>query len=122
MFEFKDVTEDIEIVEDNAQPTKSDESFKNIPNLSPNDEEDRNNISTPPFINSEKPTLNACPSKVAIRDKPSKNIPVLTTYFNKRTQKWHESSMASHPFVAVNLTKIDTFKDMNVKITLQIFT
>ena len=97
MFEFKDVTEDIERVEEKVQFTKTEESFENIPNLSPDDEEDRCNISSPPIINIEKSTLNACPSKVAIRDKPSKNLPVLTTYFNQKLKNGTKPAQKATP-------------------------
>ena len=69
--------------EDEAPITKPDDVKGHIPEI--------------PLIDGDLPTLNACPIKVSIRDKPSKNIPVLTTYYNKKTEKWHESTTSSHP-------------------------
>ena len=38
-----------------------------------------------PGEDEEPPTLNACPAKVTMRDLPSPNVKVLTTYYNKET-------------------------------------
>ena len=50
---------------------------------------------------------NICPTEVDVRDNPSNHYSVLTSYYDKKTNKWYAAKRASHPLISVNMTKID---------------
>ena len=56
------------------------------------------------------PNINACPLEIEIRDSPSNRLDVATSYLDLATQKWHESKRASHPFLEVDVSKINPKK------------
>ena len=47
--------------------------------------------------------LNVCNSDIQLRDYP--DLSVLTSYWDTESGKWLESQRASHPFIAVKMTK-----------------
>ena len=53
---------------------------------------------------------NICPIDVDVRDTLSNHYYVLTAYWNKETGKWHEVKRENHPFISVNMTKINPNK------------
>ena len=46
---------------------------------------------------------------IQLRNSP--NLSVLTSYWDKESERWLEGERASHPFIAVKLTKIDPAKN-----------
>ena len=58
----------------------------------------------------EPTEINVCPSDVTICDKPSNRLSVLTSYYDHKTDKWYEDNRASHPFISVDVTKINPMK------------
>ena len=38
---------------------------------------------------------------------PSNSFEILTSHWDDETQKWHEATRASHPYITVRLTKIN---------------
>ena len=55
----------------------------------------------------DPPKIEACPLEIEIRDSPSNRLNVMTSYLDLASGKWHESTRASHPFLAVEITKIN---------------
>ena len=53
--------------------------------------------------------LEVCNSEIQLRDHP--NLSVLTSYWDEKSEKWLEAERASHPFIAVKLTKINPKKN-----------
>ena len=75
----------------------------------------RHTSTSPPInlenINDVEPSeINICPSDVTICDKPSNRLSVLTSYYDHKTDKWYEANRASHPFISVDVTKINPMK------------
>ena len=53
--------------------------------------------------------VNVCNADIQLRDYP--NLSVLTSYWDDEAGKWLESQRASHPFIAVKMTKINPRKN-----------
>ena len=47
--------------------------------------------------------------EIRLRDNP--NLSVLTSYWDEKSEKWLEAERASHPFIAVKMTKINPAKN-----------
>ena len=69
--------------------------------------EDSPSIILDNMVEVNSPEIAACPLEIDIRDSPSNRLSVLTSYLDLETGKWHESKRASHPFLAVEITKIN---------------
>ena len=53
--------------------------------------------------------LEICNSEIQLRDHPS--LSVLTSYWDEKSEKWLDTERASHPFIAVKVTKINPMKN-----------
>ena len=60
------------------------------------------------IIEEEKISINA---SAAVRRAPSSDMKVLTCYLDKASGKWVEARRASHPFISVNITKINPHRN-----------